>query len=84
MILEYLPGSIFRELANKLWETAHLEFPPSLCGELTQDVIHPMECIQAATAEALAALLTENRAEVKPTLQKLLKIYKEKLIVMLI
>lgn len=68
-------------MANQLWEDAKLVFPPTLCGTLTYDVEHPVECVQAATAEALAALLQENRKEVKPTMQKLLKIYKEKLVV---
>lgn len=68
-------------LANKLWDDAGLSFPAKLCGELTIDVEHPVECIQSATAEALAALLTDNRSQVQSILESLIKIYKDKLAV---
>lgn len=68
-------------MANKLWDNADLNFPANLCGELTDNVEHPVECIQSATAEALAALLNNNRSQVQPTLENLIKIYKDKLAV---
>lgn len=71
----------FRELAVKLWSSADLDFPTTLCSELLIDIEHPVECIQAAAAQALAALLENNPGEVKPILDKLLQLYNERLVV---
>lgn len=70
-----------RKLADKLWETANLNFPASLANELLEDVEHPVECIEIATAEALAVLLKNNKSEVKTILHNLIQLYKERLVV---
>ncbi|XP_008548705.1 eIF-2-alpha kinase activator GCN1 [Microplitis demolitor] len=67
-------------LANEIWEAA--EFSANgeiLCDELIQDVAHPVEAVQQATAHALAHLLTDNTHLVPGILDSLLKLYKEKL-----
>ena len=69
-------------MADKLWELAHLDFPAYLSEELMPDIEHPVECVQAATSRALAALLENNKEQVQETLNKLLKLYSERLQVM--
>lgn len=68
-----------KELALNLWSSAGLEFPPSLCSELLVDVEHPVECIQAAAAQALANLLETNPGDVKSILDRLLQLYNDRL-----
>lgn len=70
-----------RKLADKLWENANLDFPFALADELLDNVEHPVECIQSATAEALASLLQNNSELVKPILDSLIKLYKDRLVV---
>lgn len=72
-----------RELAKTLWKQANLDFPADLCGELLGDVEHPVECIQAAAAQALASLLEDNKEEVQNVLKQLLKLYHDRLAVSL-
>lgn len=67
-------------LASEIWEAA--EFIANgeiLCEELIQDVAHPVEAVQQATAHALASLLTDNTHLVAEILDSLLRLYKEKL-----
>lgn len=81
-ILEiYIKWLYFRKLAKELWESANLDFPSSLCKELIEDVEHPVECIEIAASEALAALLENNKSEVKSILNNLIQLYKERLVV---
>ncbi|XP_044271833.1 eIF-2-alpha kinase activator GCN1 [Tribolium madens] len=66
-------------LAEKLWELAKLEFPAYLSEELMPDIEHPVECVQVAASRALAALLQDNKEQVQETLEKLLKLYNQRL-----
>lgn len=68
-----------RDLANKLWEDANLSFPADLNEELIRDIEHPVECIQVSAAEALAVLITDNKHYVAPLLQRLMKLYRQRL-----
>lgn len=43
------------------------------------DIEHPVECVQAAASRALAALLEDNKEQVQDTLDKLLKLYSQRL-----
>lgn len=70
-----------RELAQMLWKNAALDFPTDLCKELLSDVEHPVECIQAAASQALAALLENNRGQVQTVLDSLLQLYSDRLAV---
>ncbi|XP_049938173.1 eIF-2-alpha kinase activator GCN1 [Schistocerca serialis cubense] len=71
-----------RALADKLWDISQMRFPTALYEELLTDIIHPVEEIQRAAAEALAALLREEMGLVEPVLEKLLAIYHEKLAIL--
>ena len=73
--------SCFRELADKLWDVADMQLPIDLCEELLNDVIHPVDEIQQAGAQALAALLKEQTHLIDHVLEKLLAIYHERLAV---
>lgn len=73
----------FSELADALWNLAKMNFPTELSGELLVDVETCVEPIQAAAAKALAALLEMDRNQVKQTLDALMKLYHEKLKVIL-
>jgi hypothetical protein len=68
-------------LAVKLWDVAQLQLPAALCEELLNDVIHPVDEIQQAGAQALAALLKEETGLIDHVLEQLLAIYREKLAV---
>ncbi|XP_022916125.2 stalled ribosome sensor GCN1 [Onthophagus taurus] len=68
-----------RELAEKLWQEAYLDFPPCFCTQLIKDLEYPVECIQIAISEALAALLSEDREQLKCILTDLIKLYKDRL-----
>ncbi|KAF5292015.1 hypothetical protein FQA39_LY14132 [Lamprigera yunnana] len=68
-----------KELANKLWEQAHLDFPTYLCEELMPDVQHPIECVQTATAKALGALVEKDNTQIQPIVETLLSVYKNAL-----
>ncbi|GJQ71586.1 hypothetical protein Trydic_g11289 [Trypoxylus dichotomus] len=68
-----------RALADKLWETVDLDFPAEHCSELVQELEYPVECIQIAIAECLAALLAENRDLLKGVLTELVDLYKSRL-----
>lgn len=68
-----------RELAKQLWENANMDFPTSLSEELMSDVEHPVECVQAAAAAALAALLENDTDQVDGTLKDLIQLYKDRL-----
>ncbi|KAL1494916.1 hypothetical protein ABEB36_010427 [Hypothenemus hampei] len=68
-----------RVLAEKLWQTAKLEFSPNLTSQLMTDVEHPVENVQTATAKALAALLEKDPGQVQPTIKSLIKLYSERL-----
>ncbi|KAJ4427094.1 hypothetical protein ANN_24709, partial [Periplaneta americana] len=67
------------DLAEKLWDVAQLQLPTALCEELLNDVIHPVDEIQHAGAQALAALLKQENCFIDDVLEKLLAIYQEKL-----
>lgn len=73
-----------RILADKLWEIAKLNFPAHLSEELMEDIEHPVESVQSAAAKSLAALLENDRDQVKDTLDHLLKLYKQRLQVKLL
>ncbi|KAK0092981.1 hypothetical protein PV326_000188 [Microctonus aethiopoides] len=67
-------------LANEIWDTVgFVANGEILCEELIQDVGHPVEAIQQATAYALANLLNDNKHLVSYILDNLLKLYKDKL-----
>ncbi|XP_060530072.1 stalled ribosome sensor GCN1 [Cylas formicarius] len=68
-----------RILAENLWNAARMETPSDLNPELINDVEHPVDCVQAAAAEALAAVLRKDRDQVEPTAQILLKLYRDRL-----
>nr|CAD7442358.1 unnamed protein product [Timema bartmani] len=70
-----------RALANKLWEVAGLELSAVLWEDLMSDVIHPVDEIQKAGAEALAALLKEKAKLIDLVLNQLLEMYNSKLVV---
>ena len=58
-----------------LWEEAGL-----VVGlEVLEDMAHPREVVRAAAAEALAALLAQDRSPTNAVLASLLDRYKEKL-----
>ncbi|PSN31349.1 eIF-2-alpha kinase activator GCN1, partial [Blattella germanica] len=71
-----------KELAGKLWEVADMQLPTALCEELLNDVIHPVDEIQQAGAQALAALLKEETHLIDHVLEKLLAIYHDKLAIL--
>jgi hypothetical protein len=73
------PSPENRELAAALWEEAGLVVGPGLCLEVLEDVAHPREVVRAAAAEALAALLAQDRSPAGAVLASLLERYKEKL-----
>jgi hypothetical protein len=52
-----------------------------LCEELLKDVVHPVNEIQQAGAQALAALLKQETDSIDGVLDRLLEIYREKLTV---
>jgi hypothetical protein len=64
-----------------LWDVAELQLPSALCEELLNDVIHPVDEIQQAGAQALAALLKQETGFIDLVLERLLAIYREKLAV---
>lgn len=68
-----------RELASKLWTVAGLKLDEALWMGLLLDVVHPVDVVQTAAAEALAALLKQFEAPVPQVIENLLGIYKEKL-----
>jgi hypothetical protein len=70
-----------RDLAEKLWAVAQLQLPATLCDELLNDVIHPVDEVQQAGAQALAALLKQETGLIDHVLEQLLAIYHEKLAV---
>jgi len=51
-----------------------------LCPEILMDVIHPMDDVQKAAAEALAEILKQRSHLLDGVLQQLISIYEEKLI----
>lgn len=68
-----------RDLAHTLWSEANLSYPVDKAENLLSDVEHPVECIQQATSQALAALLEDQPTLVDKVLKKLLNLYKERL-----
>lgn len=74
----------FRVLAEKLWDVAGMKLPSSLCSELLTDVIHPVEEIQQAAAQAVASLLKDEPSLISGVLEQLLAIYHDKLAVSII
>lgn len=62
-----------------MWNEAELEFPSHLSEMLMSDVEHPVECIQNAAAQSLAALLETDREHIPDTITKLLKTYRQRL-----
>ena len=52
-----------RTLAAALWASASLAAGPGLCLSMLSDVCHPVAVVRSAAAEALAALLEDNRRE---------------------
>lgn len=68
-----------RILAENLWNTASMEFPATFSSELMGDIEHPVECVQTAAAQALAALLKTDPEQIHPTIKILLKLYSERL-----
>lgn len=70
---------LVRVLAEKLWNLGEMEFPASLSSELMSDIEHPVECVQAAAAKALAALLESDSNQVEDTLKQLIQLYRDRL-----
>ncbi|XP_014216178.1 eIF-2-alpha kinase activator GCN1 [Copidosoma floridanum] len=69
-----------KELADQLWTAAGLTANPDvLCGELLQDVAHPVECVQQSAACALAELLKQDPKLMPNILDQLLLLYQTKL-----
>ncbi|CAH1119168.1 unnamed protein product [Phaedon cochleariae] len=68
-----------RILAKDLWEQADMNFPASLSEELMSDIEHPVECVQAAAAKALASLLETDTDQVDNTLHHLIQLYNDRL-----
>lgn len=67
-------------LADELWEKAGLVARSDvLCSGLIEDVAHPVEPIQQASACALAELLTRDPELMPDILEKLLQLYQERL-----
>jgi hypothetical protein len=60
---------------------AQLKLPAALCDELLSDVIHPVDEVQQAGAQALATLLKQETGLIDHILEQLLAIYHEKLAV---
>lgn len=58
-----------------------MHVPLYLCEELLKDVVHPVNEIQQAGAQALAALLKQETDSIDGVLDRLLEIYREKLTV---
>ncbi|GFG32063.1 hypothetical protein Cfor_06845 [Coptotermes formosanus] len=71
-----------RDLAARLWDVAQLQLPTVLYEELLNDVIHPVDEIQQAGAQALAALLKRETGLIDHVLEQLLAIYHEKLAIL--
>ncbi|KAK7871251.1 hypothetical protein R5R35_007540 [Gryllus longicercus] len=69
-----------RVLADRLWEAAHLQVPPTLTEMLLGDVVHPVDDLQRAGAQALADLLRTVPVQLPGMLQSLLAIYHERLV----
>lgn len=61
-----------------------MEFPATLSTELMGDIEHPVECVQTAAAKALAALLETDLEQVHPTIKSLLKLYSDRLKVIIL
>jgi hypothetical protein len=71
----------YRDLAVRLWDVAQMQLSTVLYEELLNDVIHPVDEIQQAGAQALAALLKRETGLIDHVLEQLLAIYHEKLAV---
>lgn len=56
-----------------------MNFPAVLSDQLLRDVEHPVECIQASAAKALAALLETDGDQIENMLELLIQLYKAKL-----
>lgn len=70
---------IFRVLSTSLWDEAGMDFPAVLSDQLLSDVEHPVECVQASAAKALAALLETDRDQIEHMFKQLIQLYKDRL-----
>ncbi|XP_014232646.1 eIF-2-alpha kinase activator GCN1 [Trichogramma pretiosum] len=69
-----------KELAEKLWNEAELKADPAvLCDQVIEDIPHPVEAIQQATASALASLISQEPRLMPDILDRLLALYNSKL-----
>lgn len=67
-----------REKGEQLWVAAQLQPAKNMFELVLQDVIHMVEPVRAAGAEALASALQLNAKEVDPTVKRLIKLYGDK------
>lgn len=67
-----------REKGEQLWVAAQLQPAKNMFELVLQDVIHMVEPVRAAGAEALASALQLNMGEVDPTVKRLIKLYSDK------
>lgn len=56
-----------------------MDFPVTSSEELLTDVEHPVECVQASAANALAALLENDLDQIEHMLKLLIQLYKDRL-----
>ena len=68
-----------KDLAEQLWKSAELSVSSMLCLLVLEDVAHPVGVLKQAAADALAALLENNRDQTRTVLTVLLERYDEKL-----
>ena len=68
-----------RVLAEKLWDAVKLQADSSMCEGLLTDVIHPVDVVQRSAAQALAAIVTQDKELMPIVLDKLVDTYKDKL-----
>jgi len=74
---------IFRDLANKLWESSKLEIKINgLLENVLEDVVHPVTDVQKAVSIALFSLLKNSPINsTNIALKKLLTMYHSKILV---
>ncbi|XP_056628816.1 eIF-2-alpha kinase activator GCN1 isoform X1 [Triplophysa dalaica] len=68
-----------RVLAEKIWETLCLELVSDLCPLLIEDVIHHVEDVRSAGAEALSIAISQYKDQSTTVLSRLTELYHQKL-----